>query len=78
MLSVPGEEQPEEASIEAEEAADKEADLELQSDNPDPDVYPDKDRPTAERPSHLDEDHQLMATISAAEVKKLRDATARA
>jgi small subunit ribosomal protein S2 len=39
-LPVPGEEQPEEASLEAEEAADKEADLELQSDNPDPEnVY---------------------------------------
>jgi small subunit ribosomal protein S2 len=37
---VPGEEQPEEAAAEAEEAADKETDLENQSDNPDPEnVY---------------------------------------
>ena len=37
---VPGEEQPEEAAIEAEETADKQVDLELQSDNPDPEnVY---------------------------------------
>jgi hypothetical protein len=33
---VPGEEQPEEAAIEAEEEADKEIDIELQSDNADP------------------------------------------
>jgi hypothetical protein len=32
---VPGEEQPEEAGIEAEEEADKQIDLELQSENPD-------------------------------------------
>jgi small subunit ribosomal protein S2 len=32
---VPGEEQPEEATIEAEEEADKQMDVELQSDNPD-------------------------------------------
>jgi small subunit ribosomal protein S2 len=37
---VPGDEQPEEAALEAEEAADKEIDLESQSDNPDPEnVY---------------------------------------
>jgi small subunit ribosomal protein S2 len=37
---VPGEQQPEEAAIEAEEAADAEIDQELQSDNPDPEnVY---------------------------------------
>ena len=37
---MPGEEQPEEAAIEAEEAADKETDMESQSDNPDPEnVY---------------------------------------
>jgi small subunit ribosomal protein S2 len=37
---VPGEEQPEEAAIEAEEEADREIDVELQSDNPDPEnVY---------------------------------------
>jgi small subunit ribosomal protein S2 len=40
VAPVPTEEQPEEAAIEAEEAADKQADLELQSDNPDPEnVY---------------------------------------
>jgi small subunit ribosomal protein S2 len=43
-LPVPGEEQPEEASLEAEEAADKEADLELQSDNPDPENVYDPDK----------------------------------
>jgi small subunit ribosomal protein S2 len=43
-LPVPGEEQPEEAAIEAEEAADKEADLELQSDNPDPENVYDPDK----------------------------------
>jgi small subunit ribosomal protein S2 len=32
---VPGEQQPEEAAIQAEEAADREIDQELQSDNPD-------------------------------------------
>jgi hypothetical protein len=37
---VPSEEQPEEAAIEAEEAADKERDVELQSDSADPEnVY---------------------------------------
>jgi small subunit ribosomal protein S2 len=37
---VPGDEQPEEAALEAEEAADKEIDLESQSENPDPEnVY---------------------------------------
>jgi small subunit ribosomal protein S2 len=37
---VPGEEQPEEAAIEAEEEANREIDVELQSDNPDPEnVY---------------------------------------
>jgi small subunit ribosomal protein S2 len=36
VAPVPGEEQPEEAAIEAEEEADKESDVELQSDNPDP------------------------------------------
>jgi small subunit ribosomal protein S2 len=43
-LPVPGEEQPEEASLEAQEAADKEADLELQSDNPDPENVYDPDK----------------------------------
>jgi small subunit ribosomal protein S2 len=43
-LQVPGEEQPEEAAIEAEEAADKELDLELQSDNPDPENVYDPDK----------------------------------
>jgi small subunit ribosomal protein S2 len=43
-LPVPGDEQPEEAALEAEEAADKEADLELQSDNPDPENVYDPDR----------------------------------
>ena len=78
---VPGEEQPEEAAVEAEEEADKELDLELQSDNLDPETptTPIKGRPTADT-THREEIEkrttQLMATISAAEVKKLRDATA--
>ena len=44
MAPIPGEEQPEEAAIEAEEEADKQADLELQSDNPDPENVYDPDK----------------------------------
>ena len=40
---VPSEEQPEEAALEAEEAADKQRDVELQSDNPDPENVYDPD-----------------------------------